>query len=66
MLDLLGPHDWRLKQFFRDPRLRAMFTFQVMALCYVGLAECVLQQALVGCAVLRMELLSSPQLPCVM
>jgi len=31
VLDLLGQHDWRLKQFFRDPRLRAMFTFQVGA-----------------------------------
>ena len=29
VLDLLGQHDWRLKQFFKDPRLRAMFTFQV-------------------------------------
>jgi phytoene desaturase (3,4-didehydrolycopene-forming) len=27
-LDLLGQHDWRLRQFFKDPRLRAMFTFQ--------------------------------------
>lgn len=27
-LDLLGPHDSRLRQFFQDPRLRAMFTFQ--------------------------------------
>ena len=26
--DLLGQHDGRLKQFFKDPRLRAMFTFQ--------------------------------------
>ena len=34
MLDLLGQHDWRLKQFFKDPRLRAMFTFQV-PLCAV-------------------------------
>ena len=29
VLDLLGQHDWRLRQFFADPRLRAMFTFQV-------------------------------------
>ena len=28
VLDLLGQHDWRLGQFFKDPRLRAMFTFQ--------------------------------------
>ena len=37
VLDLLGQHDWRLKQFFRDPRLRAMFTFQVppCAVCAV-------------------------------
>ena len=34
MLDLLGQHDWRRKQFFKDPRLRAMFTFQV-PLCAV-------------------------------
>lgn len=27
-LDLLGQHDRRLQQFFKDPRLRAMFTFQ--------------------------------------
>lgn len=31
VLDLLGQHDWRLKQFFKDQRLRAMFTFQVCA-----------------------------------
>ena len=30
MFDLLGQHDGRLKQFFKDPRIRAMFTFQVM------------------------------------
>lgn len=35
LLDLLGQHDGRLKQFFRDPRLRAMFTFQDL---YVGLS----------------------------
>ncbi|GAB4816450.1 hypothetical protein N2152v2_003496 [Parachlorella kessleri] len=34
LLDLLAPHDARLKRFFRDPRLRAMFTFQDL---YVGL-----------------------------
>lgn len=36
VLDLLGPHDWRLKQFFKDPRLRAMFTFQVGVGSWVG------------------------------
>ncbi|KAI3436703.1 hypothetical protein D9Q98_006118 [Chlorella vulgaris] len=34
VLDLLGQHDWRLQQFFKDQRLRAMFTFQDL---YVGL-----------------------------
>jgi hypothetical protein len=29
VLDLLGQHDWRLQHFFKDQRLRAMFTFQV-------------------------------------
>lgn len=36
VLDLLGQHDWRLKQFFKDPRLRAMFTFQVGASIVAG------------------------------
>ncbi len=41
VLDLLGQHDWRLKQFFRDPRLRAMFTFQAST-CAVRAASHVL------------------------
>lgn len=33
-LDIAGPYDWLLEKFFKDPRLRAIFSFQTM---YVGL-----------------------------